>query len=429
VSDFRSIIDQLSETQIRIGYCRAELQGIFVRFAPLGPGVYHKRARRMPLLVEQQEWEVEFSAPVVTQDGEAFLEDQFYISRNTHELNRWVESFDIVWAPDDIGHAVNEIFFLRPGDLGMNGRKFDPVAFASPVYGRFRWARDLLRLLESSPFEGKVVREFLRNECMPEAVEFFENPSNSKAVNTLVWIVEAHGYQLAIVPARGGIVSDIDRPWAEFEGRTGPLQKEKIEQKMLSEMDSMNGWFKRVRATLADNIMANKLVPIKSLAQFRLLGPEIDTLSPQTLHFGYRLGLVDARSIVELMADREQRGLLLSKTELCLAPLREDELDKVPLLLNNPEADLQGNSAANAFWLWWILCAMVGSWKSGQGDPCRDLKELGIVWGEPVHELWTCYQPRGIDALYYGVAARRRFVKRIARWSEVEKRSREINSA
>src|SRR6218665_2417856 len=101
---------------------------------------------------------------------------------------------------------------------------------------------------------------------------------------------------------------------------------------MLDELDVVYGWFERARNTLADNILAGSIVPVGCLAKFQILGSVAYYLSAHTLQFGYRLGLVDARAVVELMADREQRGIVLSKTELRLASLRENELDEVSLL-------------------------------------------------------------------------------------------------
>jgi len=90
----------------------------------------------------------------------------------------------------------------------------------------------------------------------------------------------------------------------------------------------VSGWsFGRIRNAMAEDILAGKIVPVGCLAQFQALGPKADWLPFQTLQFGYRLGLVGARAVVELMVDREQRGLLLTKTELRLASLREDELE------------------------------------------------------------------------------------------------------
>jgi len=430
VSDSRSIIDQLSETHTRIGYCRAELQEIFVRFTSLGLGAYNKKARNIS--PPERDWAVEFSAPVLDPDGRALVEDEFYINRDTHESNRWIEGFDIEWASDDIGRAADEIFFLPPGPIRRDRPEFDRAVImsTSPVYGRFRWAQDLLRLLQScSPFDAKIVQEILQQQHQdpPEASKFLGDPSNARVVNTLVMLVEAHGYQLAIVPARGGIVSDIDRPWAEFEGRKDPRREEQAEGKTPSEINSVNSWFRRVRNTLEYAVLADKLQPIPRLVQFRLLGPETDALSLQALHVGYRLGVLDARSIVELMTDREQRQLPLGETELRLASLRENEFDEVLLLLNDPAADVRGNSTAHAFWRWWILRSLINYWKTGRGNPSIGLTELHMAWdwdpheleivgGVPLSELWDRHRPRGFGNLYLGPRANRRFIRRLEKW-------------
>src|SRR6218665_3211224 len=128
---------------------------------------------------------------------------------------------------------------------------------------------------------------------------------------------------------------------------------------MLDELDVAYGWFERARNTLADNILAGSIVPIGCLAQFQTLGSLADYLSVHTLQFGYRLGLVDARAFVELMADRDQRGIFLIKTELRLASLRENELDEVSLLFTDSEPELRANRVANAFWRWWILRSLI----------------------------------------------------------------------
>src|SRR6218665_4079079 len=133
---------------------------------------------------------------------------------------------------------------------------------------------------------------------------------------------------------------------------------------MLDEMDVVYGWFERTRNTLADNILGGRIVPIGCLAQFQTLGSIADYISLHVLQFGYRLGLVDAQAVVELMTDREQRGIVLNKTELLLGLLREDELDEVPLLFTDSEVELRANRLGEGFWRWWILGSLGDSRKS-----------------------------------------------------------------
>src|SRR6218665_60166 len=85
--------------------------------------------------------------------------------------------------------------------------------------------------------------------------------------------------------------------------------KSQIGENMLDEMDVVYGWFERTRDIVEDNILGGKIVPIGCLVQFQALGSIADYLSVHTLQFGYKLGLVDARAVVELMTDREQRGI------------------------------------------------------------------------------------------------------------------------
>src|SRR6218665_1505371 len=118
---------------------------------------------------------------------------------------------------------------------------------------------------------------------------------------------------------------------------------------MLDELDVVYGWFERARNTLADNILAGSILPIGCLAQVQTLGSVADYFSWHTLQFGYRLGLVDARAVVELMADSEKRGIVLSKPELRLSSLRENELDEVSLLFTDSEPELRANRVANTF--------------------------------------------------------------------------------
>src|SRR6218665_86854 len=191
---------------------------------------------------------------------------------------------------------------------------------------------------------------------------------------------------------------------------------------------SVSGWsFGRIRNAMAEDILAGKVVPIGCLAQFQALGPKAYCLSFQTLQFGYKLGLVDARAVVELMVDREQRGFLLTKTELRLASLREDELDEVPLLFTDSEADLRADRVARAFWRWWILRSLADYWKTREADPTQDdpipdMEELQMMWDSDPEKLWKLYyRPRNpLDILHFGAKARGRFAERIVQGVETE---------
>src|SRR6218665_901487 len=127
------------------------------------------------------------------------------------------------------------------------------------------------------------------------------------------------------------------------------------------------------------------------------------------------------------MTDREQRQLPLGETELRLASLRENEFDEVLLLLNDPAADVRGNSTAHAFWRWWILRSLINYWKTGRGNPSIGLTELHMAWdwdpheleivgGVPLSELWDRHRPRGFGNLYLGPRANRRFIRRLEKW-------------
>ncbi|PDQ36547.1 MAG: hypothetical protein B5766_00190 [Candidatus Lumbricidophila eiseniae] len=173
---------------------------------------------------------------------------------------------------------------------------------------------------------------------------------------------------------------------------------------------------------MAEDILAGKIVPVGCLAQFQALGPKADWLPFQTLQFGYRLGLVGARAVVELMVDREQRGLLLTKTELRLASLREDELEEVSLLFTDSEADLSANRVARAFWRWWILRALADYWTTREADPIPDMEEFQMMWDSDPEKLWKLYyRPRNpLDMLHFGIKARGRFARRIVQGVESE---------
>jgi len=191
---------------------------------------------------------------------------------------------------------------------------------------------------------------------------------------------------------------------------------------MLDEMDMVYGWFERTRNTLADDILAGRIVPIGCLAQFQDLGSIADYISVHTLQFGYRLGLVDARAVVELMADREQRGIVLNKTELRLASLREDELDEVPLLFADSEVELRANRLANAFWRWWILRSLVDYRKSRKENPTVDMFRFQIMWGSGPNEFWEHYyqRPSSFSTRHSEARNFERFAERTVRGLEAE---------
>src|SRR6218665_3513713 len=188
-------------------------------------------------------------------------------------------------------------------------------------------------------------------------------------------------------------------------------------------------WFDAVRDTIADMLTSwtGERVPISQSAKFQTFGPETDDLSLDTLQFGYRIGLIDARFIVRLMADRKQRHLPLTETELRLASLPDNEVYEIPLMFNDPDTELRTNSAARAFWRWYILSLLLDSWKSGPSDPLMDLGELGISWdydrkgeevegGSPIGGLWEHFHPRGRDTLFFGKRARAQFFEKFEQW-------------
>src|SRR6218665_224161 len=191
---------------------------------------------------------------------------------------------------------------------------------------------------------------------------------------------------------------------------------------MLDELGLVYGWFERARNTLADNILVGSIVPISCLAQFQTLGSVADYLSVHTLQFGYRLGLVDARAVVELMANREQRGIVLSKTELRLASLRENELDEVSLLFTDSEPELRANRVANAFWRWWILRSLIDYRKSRKENPTIDMRWFQLMWGADSNEFWRRYSESGTpySTRPSEIRALGRFTKKVVRELEEE---------
>src|SRR6218665_4035469 len=88
------------------------------------------------------------------------------------------------------------------------------------------------------------------------------------------------------------------------------------------------------------------------------------------------------------MANREQRGIVLSKTELRLASLRENELDEVSLLFTDSEPDLRANRVANAFWRWRILRSLIDYRKSRKENTTIDMRWFQLMWGADLNELW-----------------------------------------
>lgn len=69
---------------------------------------------------------------------------------------------------------------------------------------------------------------------------------------------------------------------------------------------------------------------------------------------------------------------------------------------------------AREFWLKTLLKMFVALYRTGQGDPLLELAEFSSAWGGEADELVNRVAPRGLDALYFGTAARKRFISRLS---------------
>ncbi|WP_415112222.1 hypothetical protein [Microbacterium sp.] len=125
----------------------------------------------------------------------------------------------------------------------------------------------------------------------------------------------------------------------------------------------------------------------------------------EDLQFGRRIGLLDDCQLGRIAQERERRGS---------APIGEivgigseeavGRLDDEVLLADETAADL---------WLRVVLRLAERRWRAGVGDPVAETEELVGAWGASGRDAWGRLRPRGIDSLFFGGAARRRFLARI----------------
>lgn len=145
----------------------------------------------------------------------------------------------------------------------------------------------------------------------------------------------------------------------------------------------------------------------------------VDRLSTRTLRitdvrFGVALGLLDAREAIRVENRRAALGHPQSDLQQRIANALPDEIDQVADWLRPMGDPLMADEKACALWFGISLQLLGERWLRGAGDCRLELVELCAAWGDEGAEGWTVLRPRGIDAFFFGAAARRRLLGRVS---------------
>lgn len=100
---------------------------------------------------------------------------------------------------------------------------------------------------------------------------------------------------------------------------------------------------------------------------------------------------------------------------LGLLPKDWQESDAVELASPEPGDSPWLDRNARLLWLSYVLMGLIDWWERN-GDPEYELPPLLTAWELDGITVWTSLQPRGLDAVYFGIGARRRLLRRLTRW-------------
>jgi hypothetical protein len=167
-----------------------------------------------------------------------------------------------------------------------------------------------------------------------------------------------------------------------------------------------DSWSRRVRESLT---------PIEGMV-YSLNG--VDFCQRYTLArvvAGWNLGLLDSRSVVSIEVERMRGSKIQSSSEMELAVILGDELWRVESIVTVLDV---AYSPSDLFWFGEILRIFWRRWASGHGEPVLEFLEFTDAWGRSVDAVAVDLAPRGVDAIFMGKSATRRFVGRVGRWLE-----------
>lgn len=135
------------------------------------------------------------------------------------------------------------------------------------------------------------------------------------------------------------------------------------------------------------------------------------------LVFGYKLGVLSTRTIVDELLSRMQDGEHLDDLAEKIALVLPDEIPDVRDMLEQmPDVSIWEQDDVRCSWLIWVVQKLSLLWKSGRGDPLNDLWGVETGWGEVGYQFWAEVRPRGLDRAYFGNLALRRFLQRVDDW-------------
>ncbi len=152
--------------------------------------------------------------------------------------------------------------------------------------------------------------------------------------------------------------------------------------------------------------------PVEGLTLYPNQWLNIDSLRFEDLLFGYFLGILDLRAVIDIESERSKRGQILDARELHLISIAEDPEAVGTYLRDTQPEEIVEDRQARRLWLRVLLLLMVQKWDAGTGDPLPDSVEALDAWGEDGRSALEAILPRGVDSLLFGAGARRRLITR-----------------
>jgi len=97
---------------------------------------------------------------------------------------------------------------------------------------------------------------------------------------------------------------------------------------------------------------------------------------------------------------------------LWLMPDRGVNNSTEPVTSLDPDSSLE---TPQQVWLFVVLRLFLRRWRAGQGEPLLEAQELFASWAPVGEDLWAAVRPRGLDSVFIGRGAIRRFIGRVER--------------
>ncbi|SDQ46519.1 hypothetical protein [Microbacterium sp. cf332] len=138
---------------------------------------------------------------------------------------------------------------------------------------------------------------------------------------------------------------------------------------------------------------------------------DVDRLTDTGLALGVMLGLIDAPSHTRLRSRLNELGR--GADPIAFPRSERPEWGETDDGSRRIEVDeILADSAAMTFWFVAVMRLLVSRWSRGTGDPRIDDAEIISAWGQVGDDFWSVVRPRGWDALFFGHAARRRYIEK-----------------